>query len=249
MLTSFHQSPLPTALCCGWPGVARITGASRRLPRALLDVRLRPGEDLPETPEPERCGHRGRRRLPATTTAPRRRPPPAVGDLVPDGRYVVVHPGPRYRPAPARRTGRRPWRCSSRKGGASWSPAGRPSAASPPRSPAARHRPRRPHRPRRSWPACWPAPPRSSSATPARRTWPRRSARRWSRSSRRSSPPCAGRRTGCRTSCSATSTARAAASRARECPVPGHPCLASVTPETVVGAVAALAGAPLEVPA
>jgi ADP-heptose:LPS heptosyltransferase len=37
--------------------------------------------------------------------------------------------------------------------------------------------------------------------------------------------------------------------RARECPVPGHPCLASVTPETVVGAVAALAGAPLEVPA
>jgi ADP-heptose:LPS heptosyltransferase len=40
-----------------------------------------------------------------------------------------------------------------------------------------------------------------------------------------------------------------AGTRARECPVPGHPCLASVTPETVVGAVAALAGAPLEVPA
>ena len=29
-------------------------------------------------------------------------------------------------------------------------------------------------------------------------------------------------------------------SRARECPVPGHPCLAVVTPETVVDAVAAL---------
>ena len=43
--------------------------------------------------------------------------------------------------------------------------------------------------------------------------------------------------------------ARCRGSRARECPVPGHPCLASVTPETVVDAVAALAGAPLEVPA
>jgi hypothetical protein len=32
-------------------------------------------------------------------------------------------------------------------------------------------------------------------------------------------------------------------SRARECPVPGHPCLAVVTPEAVVEAVAALAGA------
>jgi ADP-heptose:LPS heptosyltransferase len=30
-------------------------------------------------------------------------------------------------------------------------------------------------------------------------------------------------------------------SRSRECPVPGHPCLASVTPETVVEAVVALA--------
>jgi len=41
--------------------------------------------------------------------------------------------------------------------------------------------------------------------------------------------------------------ARCRGSRARECPVPGHPCLASVTPEAVVEAVAALAG--VEVPA
>jgi ADP-heptose:LPS heptosyltransferase len=34
------------------------------------------------------------------------------------------------------------------------------------------------------------------------------------------------------------------ATRARECPVPGHPCLTSVTPAAVVAAVAALAGSP-----
>lgn len=39
-------------------------------------------------------------------------------------------------------------------------------------------------------------------------------------------------------------TAACADSRARTCPVPGHPCLASVTPQDVVAAVGKLAGEP-----
>lgn len=56
ILTSFHQSPLPTALVLRLAGVTRITGASVDYPGSLLDVRLRPGETLPEEiPEPERA--------------------------------------------------------------------------------------------------------------------------------------------------------------------------------------------------
>ncbi|GAA4677123.1 glycosyltransferase family 9 protein [Pseudonocardia yuanmonensis] len=55
VLTSFHQSPLPLALVLRMAGVPRITGASVDYPGALLDVRLRPGETLDEDqPEPER---------------------------------------------------------------------------------------------------------------------------------------------------------------------------------------------------
>ncbi len=56
ILTSFHQSPLPTALLLRLAGVARIAGASVDHPGTLLDVRLTPGETLPEElPEPERA--------------------------------------------------------------------------------------------------------------------------------------------------------------------------------------------------
>ncbi|HLU57417.1 MAG TPA: glycosyltransferase family 9 protein [Pseudonocardia sp.] len=56
VLTSFHQSPLPTALLLRLAGIGRITGASVDYPGSLLDVRLRPGEDLPEdVPEPQRA--------------------------------------------------------------------------------------------------------------------------------------------------------------------------------------------------
>jgi ADP-heptose:LPS heptosyltransferase len=56
VLTSFHQSPLPTALLLRLAGVPRITGASVDYAGSLLNVRLVPGEDLPEDiPEPERA--------------------------------------------------------------------------------------------------------------------------------------------------------------------------------------------------
>ena len=105
ILTSFHQSPLPTALLLRLAGVGRITGASIDYPGTLLDVRLRPGDgpgdDLPDDlPEPERA-------LAITAAAGYRLPGddpgglavlplPPLGDLLAplDGRpYVVVHPG------------------------------------------------------------------------------------------------------------------------------------------------------------
>jgi ADP-heptose:LPS heptosyltransferase len=101
VLTSFHQSPLPTALLLRLAGIPRITGASVDYPGSLLDVRLRPGEELPEDlPEPERAlaiaaaagfrlppGDDGRLAV--------RRPPPVGALLGPLHRrpYVVLHPG------------------------------------------------------------------------------------------------------------------------------------------------------------
>lgn len=98
LLTSFHQSPLPLALLLRVAGVRRITGASVDAAGGLLDVRLIPGEDLPEDlPEPVRAlriaaaagfepsaddDDRLAARLPSDR--------PAVAG---DGPYVVVHPG------------------------------------------------------------------------------------------------------------------------------------------------------------
>lgn len=103
ILTSFHQSALPTALVLRLAGVRRIAAISEDFPGALLDTRL---PDPPDAPEPERMlalargagyelpvGDDGRLALrdplPASTGAP---------DL-PDGPYIVVHPGTN---APAR---------------------------------------------------------------------------------------------------------------------------------------------------
>jgi ADP-heptose:LPS heptosyltransferase len=105
IFTSFHQSPLPTALLLRLAGVRRITGASIDYPGTLLDVRLRPGDgpgdDLPDDlPEPERAlaiAAAGGHRLPAGDPGGLAvLPPPPLGDLLAplDGRpYVVLHPG------------------------------------------------------------------------------------------------------------------------------------------------------------
>jgi ADP-heptose:LPS heptosyltransferase len=104
ILTSFHQSPLPTALLLRLAGIARITGASIDYPGTLLDVRLRPGDgpgdDLPEDlPEPERAlaiaAAAGYRLPPHDPGGLAVHPPPPVDDLLaPVPRpYIVVHPG------------------------------------------------------------------------------------------------------------------------------------------------------------
>jgi ADP-heptose:LPS heptosyltransferase len=90
--TSFHQSPLPLALLLRAAGVPRIAAISVDYPGALLDVRHRLDDDLPE---PERAlslaraagfelppGDDGRLEV--------RRPLPPVAY---DPGYVVLHPG------------------------------------------------------------------------------------------------------------------------------------------------------------
>ncbi|MGY1644333.1 glycosyltransferase family 9 protein [Geodermatophilus sp. SYSU D00703] len=98
--TSFHQSPLPLALVLRTAGVPRISAISVDYPGSLLDVRHRVDDDLPE---PERAlslaraagfelppGDDGRlevrRPLPPVAHEPGSRGPFEPG-------YVVLHPG------------------------------------------------------------------------------------------------------------------------------------------------------------
>lgn len=93
IFTSFHQSPLPTALLLRLAGVAHIAAISEDYPGSLLDVRHRCEQDIAE---PERAlslaraagfelppGDDGRLTV--------RRPLPEAPGI--EGRYVVVHPG------------------------------------------------------------------------------------------------------------------------------------------------------------
>ncbi|GAA1274740.1 glycosyltransferase family 9 protein [Arthrobacter pascens] len=98
ILTSYHQSPLPLALLLRLAGVERITGASTDYAGSLLDVRLRPGEDFPEDqPEAVRAlgiacaaGFRLREGDDGKLMV---KDPPDVRNLVGEEPYVVVHPG------------------------------------------------------------------------------------------------------------------------------------------------------------
>ncbi|WP_271985087.1 glycosyltransferase family 9 protein [Pseudoclavibacter terrae] len=98
ILTSFHQSPLPLALALRLAGVARIAGASVDYPGSLLDVRLRPGEDLAEDiPEPERAlaiAAAAGFPLPERDDARMRvRDVPDMTDVLGREPFVVLHPG------------------------------------------------------------------------------------------------------------------------------------------------------------
>ncbi|MCP2288720.1 glycosyltransferase family 9 protein [Nocardia amikacinitolerans] len=92
IFTSFHQSPLPLALVLRTAGVGRIGAISADYPGSLLDVRHRPDEDLPE---PVRAVSLARAAgYPATDTALRIRADlPDVRALTGEPGYVVVHPG------------------------------------------------------------------------------------------------------------------------------------------------------------
>jgi ADP-heptose:LPS heptosyltransferase len=97
--TSFHQSPLPLALVLRTAGVPRISAMSVDYPGSLLDVRHRVDDDLPE---PERALSLARAagfdlpagddgRLAVRRPLPPVAPEPRGPGLSPG--YVVVHPG------------------------------------------------------------------------------------------------------------------------------------------------------------
>jgi ADP-heptose:LPS heptosyltransferase len=101
ILTSFHQSPLPLALVLRLAGVPEIAGISADYPGSLLDHRVRVDETT-DPPEPERAlavAATAGLTLPAGDAGELRvTSPPDVSHLVGTG-HVVVHPGAN---APAR---------------------------------------------------------------------------------------------------------------------------------------------------
>jgi ADP-heptose:LPS heptosyltransferase len=98
VLTSAHQSCLPTALVLRLAGVPMIAGISTDYAGTLLDVRLRPDIDFTDDiPEPERAlavAHAAGARLPEGDDGLLRvRPTPDESSLTGPRPYVVVHPG------------------------------------------------------------------------------------------------------------------------------------------------------------
>jgi ADP-heptose:LPS heptosyltransferase len=95
VLTSFHQSPLPTALVLRFAGIATIAAVSEDYPGSLLDVRHHVPGDVHEVERSlslvATLGYRlpdgddGRLQVRATA-----RPSPVAADHEP---FVVVHPG------------------------------------------------------------------------------------------------------------------------------------------------------------
>jgi heptosyltransferase-3 len=84
VLTSYHQSPLPMALLARWAGVPKVVGTSDAFPGGLLDVRHR------RTPAGDDPGVGGSHEVEAMRAVVEAAGHPRTGD----GRLVVSHPGP-----------------------------------------------------------------------------------------------------------------------------------------------------------
>lgn len=95
LLTSFHQSALPLALLLRLAGVPRVSAVSDDYPGALLDVRHRLPDDLPEAERSLSTAAAAGFALPAGDDGALRvrRPLPDATRLTGGGRYVVLHPG------------------------------------------------------------------------------------------------------------------------------------------------------------
>jgi HAD superfamily hydrolase (TIGR01662 family) len=92
VFTSFHQSPLPFALLLRLAGVLRISAISVDYPGALLDVRHRVADGLPEPDRALSLAAAAGFGLPPGDDGLLRVPVPAGPVGLPRG-YVVVHPG------------------------------------------------------------------------------------------------------------------------------------------------------------
>ncbi len=97
VFTSFHQSPLPLALLLRMAGVPRVSAISVDYPGSLLDVRHRVPEDIHEVERALRLAAAAGYPLPGGDDGrPRVGGFPTVAELPVDvtaGDYVVVHPG------------------------------------------------------------------------------------------------------------------------------------------------------------
>jgi ADP-heptose:LPS heptosyltransferase len=107
IFTSFHQSALPMALALRMAGVARVSAISDDYPGSLLDVRHRLTADMPEAGRNLSLAHAAGFRLPPGDTGALavRWPLPDGSALTGPGPYVVVHPGasvPARRPSAPR---------------------------------------------------------------------------------------------------------------------------------------------------
>jgi ADP-heptose:LPS heptosyltransferase len=102
IFTSFHQSPLPTALVLRLAGIRRIAALSEDYPGSLLDVRHRGDADIPESERALTLARAAGYELPPGDDGKLavRHPLPGVSTLTGPGPYVVLHPGAS---APARR--------------------------------------------------------------------------------------------------------------------------------------------------
>lgn len=94
VFTSFHQSPLPLALLLRLAGVPRICAVSVDYPGSLLDVRHRVDEDMPEAERALSLARAAGYDLPPGDSGRLAvcGPLPRVRHLVDGRRYVVVHP-------------------------------------------------------------------------------------------------------------------------------------------------------------
>jgi histidinol-phosphate phosphatase family protein len=93
VFTSFHQSPLPTALLLRLAGVLRISAISTDYPGSLLDVRHRVDDRLPEAERALSLAAAAGFGLPAGDDGLLGVRAPVRSALVTDPDYVVVHPG------------------------------------------------------------------------------------------------------------------------------------------------------------
>ncbi|GAB3658017.1 glycosyltransferase family 9 protein [Glycomyces tarimensis] len=102
ILTSFHQSPLPTAMLLRLAGIPWVGAISEDYPGALLDLRHRVPEHLPEAERALSLATAAGYRLPEGDDGRLAvaEPLPDIEDLDLPEHYLVVHPGAT---APARR--------------------------------------------------------------------------------------------------------------------------------------------------
>lgn len=95
IFTSFHQSPLPTALVLRLAGVPWVGAISVDYPGSLLDLRHGVDDDIPEAERALSLARAAGLALPPEDDGALRvrQPLPDVDSLVGSGPYVVLHPG------------------------------------------------------------------------------------------------------------------------------------------------------------